>query len=92
MVGAIFWSPQTAIETLRNIIRPGTLAVGLITNINAGHLLLTLLGNNAPTVRHLPLQILIAAQLLLLILESAVAFTQSHIFMVVTTLYSRAMT
>jgi F0F1-type ATP synthase membrane subunit a len=31
-----------------NLIRPGTLAVRLTANIIAGHLLLTLLGNNGP--------------------------------------------
>ncbi|PNF21346.1 ATP synthase subunit a [Cryptotermes secundus] len=38
------------IKTIRNIIRPGTLAVRLTANIIAGHLLLTLLGNNGPTI------------------------------------------
>ena len=33
------------IETIRNVIRPGTLAVRLTANIIAGHLLLTLIGN-----------------------------------------------
>jgi F-type H+-transporting ATPase subunit a len=36
------------IEKINNPIRPGTLVVRLITNIIAGHLLLTLLGNNGP--------------------------------------------
>ena len=33
------------IETIRNVIRPGTFAVRLAANIIAGHLLLVLLGN-----------------------------------------------
>jgi hypothetical protein len=40
---------MVVIETIRNLIRPGTLAVRLTANIIAGHLLLTLLGNNGPS-------------------------------------------
>ena len=61
------------IETIRNQIRPGTLAVRLTANIIAGHLLLTLLGNNGPSISHTLLTVLITAQILLLILEGAVA-------------------
>jgi hypothetical protein len=57
-----------------------------------GHLLLTLLGNNGPTIRQSLLRILIIAQILLLILESAVAIIQSYVFAVLRTLYSRAST
>jgi F-type H+-transporting ATPase subunit a len=42
------------IETVWNIIRPGTLAVRLTANIIAGHPLLTLLRNNGPTIRQSP--------------------------------------
>jgi F-type H+-transporting ATPase subunit a len=77
------------IETVRNLIRPGTLAVRLAANIIAGHLLLTLLGNNGPSIRIPLLIILIIAQIALLILESAVAIIQSYVFAVLTTLYSR---
>ncbi|KAG7166389.1 Cytochrome c oxidase subunit 3-like 5, partial [Homarus americanus] len=38
------------VETLTNIIRPGTLAVRLAANIIAGHLLRTLLGNIGPSL------------------------------------------
>jgi F-type H+-transporting ATPase subunit a len=77
------------IETVSNLIRPGTLAVRLTANIIAGHLLLTLLGNNGPTLTQSLLWILLLAQILLLILESAVAVIQSYVFAVLTTLYSR---
>jgi F-type H+-transporting ATPase subunit a len=57
-------------ETISNLIRPGTLAVHLTANITAGHLLLTLLGNNGPSLRHALLTVLITAQIVLLILEA----------------------
>jgi len=68
------------IETVSNLIRPGTLAVHLTANIIAGHLLLTLLGNNGPSIRHTLLTVLITAQTLLLILEAAVTVIQSYVF------------
>lgn len=78
------------IETIRNIIRPGTLAVRLAANIIAGHLLLTLLGNTGPSITSsLILSILIFSQILLLTLESAVAIIQSYVFAVLRTLYTR---
>ena len=77
------------IETIRNLIRPGTLAVRLTANIIAGHLLLTLLGNNGPSISHTLLTVLITAQILLLILEGAVAVIQSYVFAILRTLYSR---
>nr|URX52790.1 ATP synthase F0 subunit 6 [Cryptotermes cymatofrons] len=79
---------MVCIETVSNIIRPGTLAVRLTANMIAGHLLLTLLGNNGPTITQSLLWVLIIAQILLLILESAVAVIQSYVFAVLSTLYS----
>ena len=77
------------IETIRNLIRPGTLAVRLAANIIAGHLLLTLLGNTGPFLSASLLSILIITQIALLVLESAVAIIQSYVFAVLSTLYSR---
>lgn len=77
------------IETIRNIIRPGTLAVRLAANIIAGHLLLTLLGNTGPFLSYTILRLLIITQIALLVLESAVAIIQSYVFAVLSTLYSR---
>lgn len=77
------------IETIRNIIRPGTLAVRLSANIIAGHLLLTLLGNTGPQISYIIINLLIISQIALLILESAVAIIQSYVFAVLRTLYSR---
>nr|YP_006503952.1 ATP synthase F0 subunit 6 [Coptotermes lacteus]YP_009250445.1 ATP synthase F0 subunit 6 [Coptotermes frenchi]AFM92452.1 ATP synthase F0 subunit 6 [Coptotermes lacteus]AMX22644.1 ATP synthase F0 subunit 6 [Coptotermes frenchi] len=79
---------MVVIETISNLIRPGTLAVRLTANMIAGHLLLTLLGNNGPAMNHTLLTILIAAQILLLILEAAVAIIQSYVFAILSTLYS----
>lgn len=77
------------IETTRNIIRPGTLAIRLTANIIAGHLLLTLIGNSGSSLGSIILIILIIAQILLLTLESAVAIIQAYVFSILITLYSR---
>lgn len=76
------------IETIRNVIRPGTLAVRLTANIIAGHLLITLLGNTGPKIPTIFISLLIITQILLLILESAVSIIQSYVFAVLSTLYS----
>lgn len=76
------------IETIRNVIRPGTLAVRLTANIIAGHLLLTLIGNTGNSLSNFLLGLLILSQIALLILESAVAIIQSYVFAVLSTLYS----
>lgn len=80
------------IETIRNIIRPGTLAVRLTANIIAGHLLLTLLGNTGNSLSVFLLSFLIFTQIALLILEAAVAIIQSYVFAVLSTLYSSEVT
>lgn len=77
------------IERIRNIIRPGTLAVRLAANIIAGHLLLVLLGNQGPSITYSLLSLLLVTQILLLTLERAVALIQSYVFAVLATLYSR---
>nr|YP_009938319.1 ATP synthase F0 subunit 6 [Lethe marginalis]QNU07738.1 ATP synthase F0 subunit 6 [Lethe marginalis] len=76
------------IETISNIIRPGTLAVRLTANMIAGHLLLTLLGNSGMNMPNYLLFILIFSQILLLILEFAVAIIQSYVITILSTLYS----
>nr|YP_009498539.1 ATP synthase F0 subunit 6 [Alpheus hoplocheles]AWK60854.1 ATP synthase F0 subunit 6 [Alpheus hoplocheles] len=76
------------IETISNVIRPGTLAVRLAANMIAGHLLLTLLGNTGPSLQYSLLSLLLLAQILLLILESAVAVIQSYVFAALSTLYA----
>nr|AZH81101.1 ATP synthase Fo subunit 6 [Caridina tupaia] len=76
------------IETVSNVIRPGTLAVRLAANMIAGHLLLTLLGNTGPSLSLSLLYILVFSQILLLLLESAVAIIQSYVFAVLSSLYA----
>nr|UQJ73646.1 ATP synthase F0 subunit 6 [Pseudodiamesa sp. 2XL] len=79
---------MVCIETISNIIRPGTLAVRLAANMIAGHLLLTLLGNTGNSLSFYLVSLLIIAQIALLVLESAVAIIQSYVFAVLSTLYS----
>nr|YP_010263724.1 ATP synthase F0 subunit 6 [Oyamia seminigra]UIX54779.1 ATP synthase F0 subunit 6 [Oyamia seminigra] len=79
---------MVCIETISNIIRPGTLAVRLAANMIAGHLLLTLLGNTGPSLTYSILLLLLIAQIALLVLESAVAIIQSYVFAVLSTLYA----
>nr|AXS64779.1 ATP synthase F0 subunit 6 [Jamesia sp. KM-2017] len=79
---------MVCIESISNIIRPGTLAVRLSANMIAGHLLMTLLGNTGPHLSILLVNFLIITQILLLILESAVSIIQSYVFAVLSTLYS----
>nr|WRM53935.1 ATP synthase F0 subunit 6 [Linnaemya omega] len=85
---AILMPFMVCIETISNLIRPGTLAVRLTANMIAGHLLLTLLGNTGPSMSLMLINVLIIVQIMLLVLESAVAMIQSYVFAVLSTLYS----
>nr|YP_009239860.1 ATP synthase F0 subunit 6 [Faxonius sanbornii]AMN14375.1 ATP synthase F0 subunit 6 [Faxonius sanbornii] len=76
------------IESISNIIRPGTLAVRLAANMIAGHLLLSLLGGMGPVMPFSILWILVILQVLLLMLESAVAVIQSYVFAILSILYA----
>nr|YP_010363503.1 ATP synthase F0 subunit 6 [Atkinsoniella thaloidea]UNZ12604.1 ATP synthase F0 subunit 6 [Atkinsoniella thaloidea] len=74
------------IETISNLIRPGSLAVRLTANMIAGHLLMSLLGNNMNNV-----VLMISCMIFFIILmmfETAVALIQSYVFMTLTNLYS----
>nr|YP_009417633.1 ATP synthase F0 subunit 6 [Japanagallia spinosa]ARX63983.1 ATP synthase F0 subunit 6 [Japanagallia spinosa] len=75
------------IETISNLIRPGSLAVRLTANMIAGHLLMSLLGNNCsgnPTLLYMLMVIFI----ILMMFETAVAMIQAYVFMTLSTLYS----
>lgn len=75
------------IEIVRRIIRPLTLAVRLAANIVAGHLLLTLLGNQAPNANLIVMAAVLSSLFLLATLETAVAIIQAYVFRVLSTLY-----
>nr|QMP96610.1 ATP synthase F0 subunit 6 [Dorylomorpha xanthopus] len=79
---------MVCIETISNIIRPGTLAVRLTANMIAGHLLMTLMGNTGSSLSDIMISLLVIAQIALLVLESAVSIIQSYVFAVLSTLYS----
>nr|WRY72439.1 ATP synthase F0 subunit 6 [Typhlocyba bilaminata] len=72
------------IETISNIIRPGSLAVRLTANMIAGHLLMSLLGSNGPKMMIMTMIIFIG----LMVFEMAVAMIQAYVLMTLTTLYS----
>nr|YP_010010509.1 ATP synthase F0 subunit 6 [Callosobruchus maculatus]QOH99477.1 ATP synthase F0 subunit 6 [Callosobruchus maculatus] len=76
------------IESISNIIRPGTLAIRLSANMIAGHLLMTLLGSTGTSLSLIMINLLIITQILLLVLETAVSIIQSYVFAVLSTLYS----
>nr|WAK83069.1 ATP synthase F0 subunit 6 [Janus sp. 1 GYN-2022e] len=76
------------IESISNLIRPGTLAIRLSANMIAGHLLITLMSSTGSNLNIIMLLIMISTQILLLILESAVAIIQAYVFSILSTLYS----
>nr|YP_010834385.1 ATP synthase F0 subunit 6 [Luperomorpha xanthodera]WFQ81654.1 ATP synthase F0 subunit 6 [Luperomorpha xanthodera] len=84
----VLMSFMVCIESISNIIRPGTLAIRLSANMIAGHLLLTLLGNTGSMLSILMINLLIIVQILLLTLEMAVSMIQSYVFAILSTLYS----
>ena len=75
------------IETVSNVIRPGTLSIRLAANIVAGHLLLTLLGSQGPNAQGIVLLVLMGRLILLLCLELAVACIQAYVFTILRALY-----
>ena len=75
------------IETVSNVIRPGTLSIRLAANIVAGHLLLTLLGSQGPNAQGIVLLVLMGRLILLLCLELAVACIQAYVFTILRSLY-----
>nr|YP_009692482.1 ATPase subunit 6 [Limnogonus intermedius]QEH58920.1 ATPase subunit 6 [Limnogonus intermedius] len=79
---------MVCIETISNIIRPGSLAVRLTANMIAGHLLMSLLGNNTANAETIIVMMMMSIQIMLMLFETAVAVIQAYVFSVLTTLYS----
>uniref|UniRef100_A0AAU7YRX9 ATP synthase subunit a n=1 Tax=Rhopalus nigricornis TaxID=3151526 RepID=A0AAU7YRX9_9HEMI len=75
------------IETISNLIRPSSLAVRLTANMIAGHLLMSLLGNNSMN-SGVMLPLIMMVQIMLMLFESAVSLIQAYVFSVLSTLYS----
>nr|UNO54304.1 ATP synthase F0 subunit 6 [Amblyomma sp.] len=73
------------IETVSNLIRPITLSVRLTANMISGHLLIHLLSSMMVEIDFFIF--LLFLMILLLILETAVAFIQSFVFMMLISLY-----
>nr|YP_010963579.1 ATP synthase F0 subunit 6 [Telingana formosanus]WKZ08062.1 ATP synthase F0 subunit 6 [Telingana formosanus] len=73
------------IETISNLIRPGSLAVRLTANMIAGHLLMSLLGGSCNIWISFTLILIF---MMLMMFETAVSIIQSYVFMILTTLYS----
>jgi len=71
------------IERLRSVIRPLTLAIRLVANIVAGHLLLCLLGGRFSPTSPLTVSLVI----ILLSLELGVALIQAYVFILLSSLY-----
>nr|WOW99065.1 ATP synthase F0 subunit 6 [Kinnaridae sp.] len=73
------------IETIGMIIRPISLSVRLMANLTAGHLIMTLLGNNL-SLKMMPLILMI--QFTLMLFESAISIIQAYVFSTISMLYS----
>nr|YP_009654814.1 ATP synthase F0 subunit 6 [Megymenum gracilicorne]QCI09382.1 ATP synthase F0 subunit 6 [Megymenum gracilicorne] len=76
------------IETTSNLIRPGSLAVRLTANMIAGHLLMSLLGNNTMSASSMTLTLIYLVQIMLMMFEMAVALIQAYVFSILSTLYA----
>nr|DAC84433.1 TPA_asm: ATP synthase F0 subunit 6 [Rhodnius pictipes] len=85
---AILTPFMACIETISNIVRPGSLAIRLMANMIAGHLIMSLLGNNMLSTETHMIPIIFSAQLILMIFEMAVSVIQAYVFSMLSTLYT----
>nr|QLD97262.1 ATP synthase F0 subunit 6 [Rhipicephalus evertsi]QLD97275.1 ATP synthase F0 subunit 6 [Rhipicephalus evertsi] len=74
------------IETVSNLIRPITLSVRLTANMISGHLLIHLL-SSISIFSNMLFMMSIPVMMALLILETAVAFIQAFVFVILISLY-----
>nr|UZA61304.1 ATP synthase F0 subunit 6 [Rhynchothorax sp. JZ-2022] len=79
------------IESISNFIRPITLSVRLMANMTAGHLLISLMSSICEKLSFNYIVIVIMLQMLLMILELAVAIIQSYVFTTLMFLYYNEM-
>nr|YP_009485634.1 ATP synthase F0 subunit 6 [Tapeinus singularis]AVZ00770.1 ATP synthase F0 subunit 6 [Tapeinus singularis] len=79
---------MVCIETISNIIRPGSLAVRLTANMIAGHLLMCLLGNNIMNMNEIIIPMIMIIQIMLMLFETAVSLIQAYVFSILSTLYT----
>nr|AVJ52311.1 ATP synthase F0 subunit 6 [Choerocoris paganus] len=85
---AVLMPFMVLIETVSNLIRPGSLAVRLTANMIAGHLLMSLLGNNSINANNFMIPLIMMIQIILMMFETAVAVIQAYVFSVLSTLYT----
>nr|YP_010175167.1 ATP synthase F0 subunit 6 [Olidiana obliquea]QSJ61372.1 ATP synthase F0 subunit 6 [Olidiana obliquea] len=71
------------IESISNLIRPGSLAIRLSANMIAGHLIMSLLGSNSSYM-----MLLMIMLMTLMMFEFAVSMIQAYVFMTLINLYS----
>nr|AML26237.1 ATP synthase F0 subunit 6 [Scydmaeninae sp. BMNH 1274313] len=79
------------VELISNLIRPGTLAIRLTANMMAGHLILTLLGNMNNYISFYLIIMLLILQIMFMVLEMSVAFIQSYVFSMLSSIYFKEM-
>nr|YP_009485673.1 ATP synthase F0 subunit 6 [Saldula burmanica]AVZ00809.1 ATP synthase F0 subunit 6 [Saldula burmanica] len=79
---------MVCIETISNMIRPGSLAVRLTANMIAGHLLMSLMGNNMTNAPKYIILSMMLVQMMLMTFEMAVSMIQAYVFSILGTLYS----
>lgn len=75
------------LELLRRIIRPLTLSVRLGANLTAGHLLITLIAKDIPSIGWVVFSLRFVALFLMVILERVVALLQAYVFSILNVLY-----
>nr|UPL66015.1 ATPase subunit 6 [Myrmedobia distinguenda] len=76
------------IETISNLIRPCSLAIRLTANMIAGHLLMSLLGDNNLGANSIIVPLIMVIQMVLMLFEVAVSLIQAYVFTTLSTLYS----